>query len=1111
MFKFLAPGVCFNLGCAFMRMDMVTDFLQTYLAPLRSLSIILSRLLDREGLQVLISYTWCPKIIYDLWKYWNLLLLIVSTDLVASLKSYYKASLEKWHRPHFQIQGNSLTTKFARQQRCDEWVPVSLVEVKTNVFKSKEGLTEPSIPSSINLMQIINKDEESKLNFLSGPAGIGKSSLLDYAVLSWAEEKFFNGENGCKFKVVLQFKCCDLVKYRGETVTEEELMENTFGKKAYTSLIEDVDPKDVLIILDGIDEFYAVDKLFTGKAGDKMLHVVEKLIKPGSALSPGHYVLLSGRPYAIQMLERKAGKIDNVRHVQIQGFTTGGVREFVNKFSKDDEELNSHITNRIKESVALKMCAEIPLFLNGICYILKTEMGRCEKFQLETVTDIYTMLLCLTIKFHCKIESQDVSYIEMHELLKDEKIKRFLHKITEIAWVLLSEKRVFLEQHETRELKSEDSIVQGLIDGFILKIPNELEDNFQFIHLNMLEFLAAIHCVKSNTNRDDLFRGGFFEVLKFMSGLIAVGRHGEKNMKPQKKLRSLLLGDTRIKDERVRVHAMHVFDAFKQMEWIYPSPTPLLDLFLSTMVEMFDQTSAVPSFISFEDKPFPMHITTNAHLQMFIHFCRSMSYASNGQKLRRLDVAIKFLNLEENWVLEGLIDSVVACHSVTFRNCTIDARLDSELEKRLHSRIQIQDKDMCLKEMKIIGCEMSEDFKRLAAKLTPSLHAVVFSLDHLDQMLMREIRNEVEQSLEGNDPITTFSLKKLTLFSAELQSSQGIVLANSDLTNLTSSEGMKEIAKIIPLVKDVYIRGVHLSATDVEEISASVLAKASARQQGGKFWLKCLALADCQLADGDSIAKLALTTPHIQEINLRENDLSYEHYETLVGDISEPHKLKSIVGDCVQEELDNVKSLFNGKDIEFVEADEMDPKIADSHWARTKSYMGAAQFRNHVRCFSQTKTCASDDGRFLEGDLCFRTSQREVDDSVKKNPQVQAFMNANPGTTVKANFVGLRCKQFKSRKWMPFVRSSCFLFLDPSASVSFALNQIDHVLHQEQGIVTSDFWTMGLFCLIVTSQDVLTWRLGSKSGHFKPLSKCHQIRVFILKIQLQYKFHLTTN
>ena len=319
------------------------------------------------------------------------------------------------------------------------------------------------------------------------------------------------------------------MRYRGQKITKEELHEKTFGKKAYKSLLEKVDPKDVLIILDGTDEFHAVGKLFTNKVDDDMSHLVEDLIKPDSALPPGHNVLVSGRPYAIQILEEKAGKVGKGKLVKIQGFTSDGIEALIRKFAGADRDLNEYVTNRKKESVALRMSSKIPLFLHNICYILKAEKEQCQTFQLETVTDIYTMSLCLMMKFHCKIGSLDLSDMALYKLLKDENVKIFLERITGIAWSLLKENRVFLDEKEIREIRECDPNIQALIEGFFFKIPNELEEIFQFVHLNMQEYLAAIHCVKSNVDPQDLLDRRHYEVLKFMAGFLKVAAKSNGN------------------------------------------------------------------------------------------------------------------------------------------------------------------------------------------------------------------------------------------------------------------------------------------------------------------------------------------------------------------------------------------------------------------------------------------------------------------------------------------------------------------------------------------------------------------------------------------------------
>ena len=95
------------------------------------------------------------------------------------MKTMYKTSLEKWQRNYLQVRGDKLTTEFPRQQRCEEWVPVSLAEVRKNVNSGiNERLSQQTSDILIALTNIIKKSWESKLNFLSGHPGIGKSLIM---------------------------------------------------------------------------------------------------------------------------------------------------------------------------------------------------------------------------------------------------------------------------------------------------------------------------------------------------------------------------------------------------------------------------------------------------------------------------------------------------------------------------------------------------------------------------------------------------------------------------------------------------------------------------------------------------------------------------------------------------------------------------------------------------------------------------------------------------------------------------------------------------------------------------------------------------------------------
>ena len=862
------------------------------------------------------------------------------------MKTMYKTSLEKWQRNYFQVQGDRLTTEFPRQQRSEEWVPVSLAEIRKEVNSGiNKRLEKETSEISIDLTKIINKNWESKLNFLSGPPGIGKSSLLDYVVLSWAEDRFFNGETGCKFEVVLRLKCCDLVRYRGQKITKEELFEKTFGKKAYTSLLENVDPKDVLIILDGIDEFYAVAKLFTDKVDDEMSHLVEDLIKPDSALSPGHYVLVSGRPYAVQILEEKAGKIGKGKRVEIQGFTSDGIEAFIRKFARADHDLNKYVTDRIKESVALRICSEIPLFLHNICYILKAEKEQCETFQLETVTDIYTMSLCLMIKFHCKIGSLDLSDMELHKLLKDENIKTFLERITCIAWSLLKENRVFLDDKEVKEIGECHPNIQALIEGFFFKIPNELEEIFQFVHLNMQEYLAAIHCVKSNVDPQDLLDGRHYEVLKFMAGFLRVAaksngssqglldlihyellkfiatlmgieirpkldkRENRKKISPQNKLKSLLLSEKSIDESRIEVHAKVVFQEYKRIYWGDPCPAPLQELFLSTMFELFDQSAVLPAFIEFSDKVFRVWINSELHLRMFINFCQMMANDNRRYILCGLDVTIERLGINDAALLQGLLDSILSCYRISFHRCVIKAQFDPDLNEKVESRIQ--GKDFYLMQLEVIGCEISPEFRRLAATLIPSVRVVLLGFQRPDlNVFVGEIREAIEISTKRSDPARPLNLKRVHLRGRCFHSGCETIFIN--FCDICMQANIEEIIKLIPLIEVFRITELYLSAAEVELISASIVESATAK----KLRLKVLSVIDCYLRPSEDIVKLAPAIPYIEVIDLRGYWLEFKHYAVLVKDVTKQSSTIWMIGDTdIRGETKVVELLFHLKGI----------------------------------------------------------------------------------------------------------------------------------------------------------------------------------------------------
>ena len=164
-----------------------------------------------------------------------------------------------------------------------------------------------------------------------------------------------------------------------------------------------------------------------------------------------------------------------------------------------------------------------------------------------------------------------------------------------------------------------------------------------------------------------------YEFLKFVATLMGIEvrpklgkRENRKRINPQNKLKSLLLNEKSIDKSRIEVHAKVVFQEYKRIYWRDPCPAPLQDLFLSTMLEMFDQSAVLPSVIEFSDKVFRIWINSELHLRMFINFCQMMANDNRQYILCGLAVTIQKLEINDTAVLEGLLDSILSCHSISF-------------------------------------------------------------------------------------------------------------------------------------------------------------------------------------------------------------------------------------------------------------------------------------------------------------------------------------------------------------------------------------------------------------------------------------------------------------
>ena len=377
-------------------------------------------------------------------------------------------------------------------------------------------------------------DENHKNVLVVGRPGIGKTSLSTKVLRLWASGEAFNAA----FNVVF------LVKFRrfndGAKLSLRELLANAETvQRLDDSVWEFVQNQStkVLLIFDGLDEYSRKEEISTHEdykndVEEKMpVSVLYKKLAAGELLR-GASILATTRPTAVKYLAHS----DVKRTVEIRGFTSENVEEYVEKFTQGYPGTKEKILGHIKSNVNLFSLSYVPVNCFLICHCLLQSI-LCESSQLPTrMTDIYQMTVKI-ILFNHMHDSEGFSRKELEKLKSThmyepfanfpEEVQKIFNKVGEIAFKGIEEGRLLFESSE----------VSGLEDcGLLHKLPDlkpkawnyPRKSQFCFIHLTVQEFFAAQHLVNTK-EKEEIKRfvcsrhindGTWQVVLLFVAGLL---------------------------------------------------------------------------------------------------------------------------------------------------------------------------------------------------------------------------------------------------------------------------------------------------------------------------------------------------------------------------------------------------------------------------------------------------------------------------------------------------------------------------------------------------------------------------------------------------------------
>ncbi|XP_044175197.1 NACHT, LRR and PYD domains-containing protein 14-like [Acropora millepora] len=381
-------------------------------------------------------------------------------------------------------------------------------------------------------------DKEHKNVLVVGRPGIGKTSLSTKMLRLWASGEAFNRD-------ALVFNVVFLVKFRRFNDNPELSLRDLLTRAETVECLDDSvwdlvqnEPNKVLLIFDGLDEFsrkedILAQKYYKNDVEEEMpVSVLYKKLAAGKLLR-GASIITTTRPKAVEYVAR----VKFERTVEIRGFTSKNVEDYVDKFSQDCTGAKEKIWEHIKSNTNLFSLCYIPVNCFLICHCLLQIFLSGSSTQLPTkMTDIYQMTVKMVFFNHNR-EKWSLNKLEtlkethMYEPFENfpEELKEFFNRLGEIALKGIKEGRLLFESSE----------VSGLEDcGLLHELPNlqpkrPLNDppksQFCFTHLTVQEFFAAKYLVDTNCKtkgeierlvRKHINDGTWQVILQFVAGLL---------------------------------------------------------------------------------------------------------------------------------------------------------------------------------------------------------------------------------------------------------------------------------------------------------------------------------------------------------------------------------------------------------------------------------------------------------------------------------------------------------------------------------------------------------------------------------------------------------------
>ena len=380
-------------------------------------------------------------------------------------------------------------------------------------------------------------DKNHKNVLVVGRPGIGKTSLSTKLLRLWASGEAFNGDEHFNVVFLLKFR---RLNNDYANLSLRDLMARSETVQSLDDAVWDFikqEPTKVLLIFDGLDEYTRKedikdqdDPTYKNCVEEKMpLSVLYNKLAEEKLL-PGASILTTTRPTAVKCVRH----LPFQRTVEIRGFTSDDVKEYVENFTRGNPEAGKKMWEHIKSNINLFSFCYIPMNCFLICHcLLQIILSESSQALPTKMTDIYKMTVKMFLFNHNReglspeeLERLKSTYMDEPFDKLPEELQKIFNSLGEIAFKAIEEGRLLFESNE----------VSGLEDcGLLHKLPDQKrraldappKSQFCFTHLTVQEFFAAKHLVDSKTDEEierfvceHIYGGTWQVVLQFAAGLL---------------------------------------------------------------------------------------------------------------------------------------------------------------------------------------------------------------------------------------------------------------------------------------------------------------------------------------------------------------------------------------------------------------------------------------------------------------------------------------------------------------------------------------------------------------------------------------------------------------